>query len=843
MRYAPIPDNEERRIAELYTYGLLDTPSEEAFDRITRTICDVLQVPIATVTLVDRYRQWFKSARGLSDCETPRSISFCGHVVAQGEPLIVEDAHADERFRDNPLVVGSPRIRAYLGVPLTTPRGLSIGVLCVQDSQPRVFDARGVSMLEDLAHVVLDELELRYVAYQREQSRSLFIGGPTVVVCWSTGPGWPVRYVSPNVAEVFGYQPGQLLGRAYTELLHPDDWAPAEQELQRYLAQGTERFEHEPYRILAADGSYRWVRDFTVLERDATGQLTGLAGYLNDITEHVELQGQLRRSASVFEQAREGIAITDLDGGITATNRALVEMTGYGHEELQGWHPQVLASSEEGETLDEQVCQQVRTEGEWSGEQWLRCRDGSLWPVRTTVRQIRSQQGQPSHYLVFYVDTSWLKAYESQLERLMHVDPLTGLPNRLLFMDRLTQAVTGRKHDGEALAVIALDLRDFRAVNDSLGRAAGDAVLEQVGERLRGILRTEDTVARLSGDEFGILLPRLVSVEDSATLADRIVDAVEAPYDIEGLHAPIAVRAGISVVREGGVAAESLLEQADSAMYEAKSEEARYRFFSEELTARARQRLELAGELRQALAQGQLEVHYQPQHDLGTGAWVGVEALARWPHPERGWVSPARFIPAAERAGLIGQLGSWVLEQACTQARAWLDQGVPFGRVAVNVAAPQLNDAQLVEQVLATLERAGLPGEYLELEITESLMVSPESAVIERLDALRRRGVRVAVDDFGTGYSTLSYLKDLPIDRLKIDRSFVQGMADQERMLEVIRAIIALGRSLRYDVIAEGIEEERERDFLLAEGCSHGQGFLLARPAAAQALSPPGADG
>ncbi|MBK1726197.1 EAL domain-containing protein [Halorhodospira neutriphila] len=839
MQDAPIPSDDEQRLAALYDYGILDTPAEAAFERLTRVACEIFQAPIATVTLVDRDRQWFKSVRGIDDCETARSISFCGHVVYAGRPLRVEDARQDERFHDNPLVRGPPYLRAYLGVPLTTPRGFHIGVVCVQDTAPRGFAERELRILQDLASVTMDELELRRVRQALERERALFIAGPTVIVLRESAAGWPIRYASPNAAEVLGHSPEALVaggGQSYLDLVHPADRARVAEEAEAGARQG-EHLEHQPYRLRRGDGTYAWVHDSIVVHRDAEGRVDGYHGYLIDITERVELEAKLRRSAILFEEAQEGILITDAQGRITAVNRTLAELTGYSEAELDGCTPACLHAGAASPEAYRAIWQAVHRQGHWSGELQYTCRDGSTFPGTTTLREIRDAHGARTHYIELVSDASRLKAYQRQLERMMHVDPLTELPNRLLFQDRLEQALAGRHRDGQPLAVVVLDLRDFRAVNDSLGQEAGDQVLAQVGRRLQQVLREEDTVARLSGDEFGILLPRLGSVDDAAPLAERITAWVEEPFQLEGHEVPLVARSGVSVYfGQEEASASTFLEQADAAMYEAKLEGVRYRFFSEELTERAQERIQLTAELRQALAQGQLAVHYQPQLDLASGEWVGVEALARWPHPQWGWISPGRFIPVAERAGLIGRLGGWVLEQACTQAQAWLTAGVAFGRIGVNVAAPQLTDPGLVEAVTAALAQSGLPAERLELEITESLLVAPEPAVVERLQALRQHGVSVAIDDFGTGYSALSYLKDLPVDRLKIDRSFIDGVPEQADVLAITRAILALGQSLGFAVVAEGIEEEHQRAALLEEGCREGQGFLFARPGAATAL-------
>jgi len=550
---------------------------------------------------------------------------------------------------------------------------------------------------------------------------------------------------------------------------------------------------------------------------------------LHDVTERKRSEQQLRQAAVVFEEAREGILITDADANITAVNRAFTEITGYSEAEALGRNPRFMASGFHSQAFYAAMWQAIEERGYWTGEIWNRRRDGTTYAQLATIRELRDEAGQRTHYIGVFSDMSRIKEYQSQIQQVMHLDPLTELPNRLLFHDRLEQAV--RQAEGEVVAVLLLDLGDFRAINDSLGIGIGDRTLHVIGERLSAAAGPTATVARISGDEFGVLLPQLDSAEDTLAVAERLIEAGEAPLEIDGHTIPVRLRMGLSTYPDQARSANLLIEQADAAMYEAKDEGVSYRFFSEELTERARERVQLGAELRQALDSGGLAIHYQPQVDLRTGAWQGLEALLRWPHPTRGWIPPGRFIPVAERAGLMVQLGTWVLDQACEAYQSWLAAGRDWGLLAVNITAPELADPTFVDRTLATLARTGLPAERLELEITESLLVDTSREIIDRLEALRGHGIRVAVDDFGTGYSALSYLKDLPVDRLKIDRSFVNGVEQDPQSATITRAILALGHSLGLEVIAEGIETEAQRLELAQAGCEQGQGFLFARPA------------
>ncbi|ABM61137.1 sensor domain-containing protein [Halorhodospira halophila] len=563
---------------------------------------------------------------------------------------------------------------------------------------------------------------------------------------------------------------------------------------------------------------------------------------LHDVTERKRVERELRQAAIVFEEAREGVIITDAEANIVAVNHAFTQITGYDEDQALGCNPRFLASGFHTPAFYQAMWEAIRSHGYWTGEIWNRRNDGTTFAELATIRELRDESGRPTHYIGVFSDISRIKEYQTQLERVLHLDPLTELPNRLLFHDRLEQAL--RQHQRQrtnenAVAVLVVDLSDFRAVNDSLGHAIGDRTLRIVGERLDSAMGDSATVARLSGDEFGVLLPQLATADDAASAAERLIEAAEAPLEIDGHQIPITLRVGLSTFPDQAQGANVLLEQADAAMYEAKSEGVSYRFFSEELTERARERIELGAELRQALAGEELALHFQPQVDLDSGRWIGLEALLRWPHPRRGPISPGRFIPVAERTGLMCQLGAWVLQRACRQYQTLLDAGQDWGRLAINITAPELADPTFVERVMRTLEETGLAAERLELEITESLLVNTDERIIERLDALRRHGVRVAVDDFGTGYSALSYLKDLPVDRLKIDRSFIDNVDQPSRGATITRAILALGQSLELEVIAEGIETEAQRRTLQEAGCLQGQGFFLARPAPLEQLRPP----
>jgi diguanylate cyclase (GGDEF)-like protein len=434
------------------------------------------------------------------------------------------------------------------------------------------------------------------------------------------------------------------------------------------------------------------------------------------------------------------------------------------------------------------------------------------------------------------VAAAWIhrqKGIQRMLEQIANTDVLTGLSNRVHFSKQLENVLNRCRRNGNRLAVMFLDLDDFKTINDSLGHAVGDLVLEEVAERLRSSLRDGDLVARFGGDEFIFLVQDIGASEDAAPVAERILEALQSPTQLGGWQLHHAGSIGISIFPDDGSAADELIQHADAAMYQAKKGHQGYCFFDQRLTELALERVRLGVALRKAIKEGQFVLHYQPWVDLRTGNWLGLEALARWPHPDEGWIAPNRFIPLLEKSGLILRFGDWALREACSQGRKWLDAGFDFGRLAVNIAAPQLEHDEFVPRLSEILRHEGLPGDRLELEITESSLMGGDSGTIERLETIRGLGVGLAIDDFGTGYSSLSYLKDLPIDKLKVDQSFVSGIARDVRDYAIVRAICDLGTSLGFKVVAEGVETSEQVEELAKLDCRAGQGYLFARPESA----------
>ena len=552
----------------------------------------------------------------------------------------------------------------------------------------------------------------------------------------------------------------------------------------------------------------------------------------------VRAEAALRQSSAVFESTRDGVVITTLEPRIVAVNPAYSEITGYGADEVIGRNPGLLRSGRHDRAFYQAMWASLKTLGYWQGEVWNRRANGEVYPQWLTLSTVRDERGEPSHYVGVFTDLTQLKRSEQQLEHLTHYDPLTDLPNRLLVQSRLEHAIEQARRHRSRVGVLFIDLDRFKNVNDSLGHPAGDELIQAVSARLRGGLRDEDTLARLGGDEFLVVIEDLESADAAASVASKLTQRVQQPFCVaDGQEVIVSASIGISLYPDDGDTATGLIQHADAALYQAKARgRDSFCFYSSALTAAVSERMQIEMGLRRALERGELQIHYQPLVSLEGGP-VGAEALLRWQPPGEGLVRPDRFIPLAEETGLIVPIGAWVLREACRQARAWLDAGLDFGVVSVNLSVRQFHERELGELVADVLRETGLPADRLELEITESALLNDVEQAVRTLQTLRALGVALAVDDFGTGYSSLAYLKRFPIGKLKVDQSFVRGIASDDSDRAIVTATIAMARSLGFTTTAEGVETEAQLAILRALGCNAYQGYLFSRPVDSRSFS------
>ena len=548
-------------------------------------------------------------------------------------------------------------------------------------------------------------------------------------------------------------------------------------------------------------------------------------------------QERLRQAAVVFDCTREGVLVTDNRGGIVHVNRALVEITGYQAEEVLGRRPNMFKSGRHGPEFYQAIFKSIAESGDWHGEIWNRRKSGEVYPQWQTVRPIIDDKGQVSHYVAVFSDISAIKNSQTELARLVHHDPLTDLPNRLLFTDRTEQALAAAQRHQTGCALLMIDLDHFKIINDSLGHNVGDLLLKAVAERLQSVFGKGFTVARLGGDEFAVLVDSCSQTSQAAVLAQQVLEVMKSAFDVDKHQLFVSASVGISVYPSDALNAEQLLRNADSALFKAKSAGREgYALYTEELTAHAQYRIEVASDLRRALEQQELRVYYQPVHDLQTCRLIGVEALVRWEHPLRGLLSPGEFIPIAERTGLIAEIDAWVLEHACWQMVQWQATGVELSFVAVNISSRLFTRPELYTLVSTVLADTGLDPALLELEVTESAVMDNSQVALEQMHRLRALGLRLAIDDFGTGFSSLLRLKRLPVQKLKIDQGFVAGLPGDNDDVAIVRAVIALGQSMGLQVHAEGIEQVEQAQFLLDHDCNLGQGYWFGRPMPAKDL-------
>ncbi|MDM4768531.1 EAL domain-containing protein [Pelomonas sp. SE-A7] len=632
---------------------------------------------------------------------------------------------------------------------------------------------------------------------------------------------------NPAFSRLSGLSEAEVLGRRDEQLNQAPQWTQA-------IAGSREAVQRKLSWIERADGS-RACLDVLQAPVYEEGEYLGQIGVARDVTALQQAMDHARRAATVFEHCGEGILVMDAELRIVDLNPAACRISGHERHELMGQTPEMLRAIALDADLQQDLWGRVDNAGKWSGELVDRRRDGTAVPIWATLVKVPASGSNPQQYLMVLTDISRIKETEAELLHQSLHDRLTGLPNLALLRDRIERQIHIAQRDHTCVAVLYIDLDGFREVNDIAGHAAGDAVLREAAERFVNVVRASDSVARVGADEFVVVLSGLVDEETSMRLGDRLIQSICEPVRVGSQTFNLGASVGLALFPTDGENVDSLLRNAEAAMCRAKaSARNTVQSYRPELTRMVQQRFELTHALRQANEAAQFRLEYQPQVRLSDGALIGAEALLRWRHPTRGPISPAEFIPLAEETGLIIPIGRWVLEQACAQAARWQGQPGKPQQVAVNVSARQLRQSDFVECVEQILLETGCPPQALELEVTESLLLEDAEGAIELMNRLTQRGVRVAIDDFGTGYSSLSYLKRMPIQTLKIDRSFVHELGSDANVSAIARTVIVLARSLGLDVLAEGVETAEQAEWLRREGCDWAQGWFYGRPAPAE---------
>ncbi|HEY0848208.1 MAG TPA: EAL domain-containing protein [Noviherbaspirillum sp.] len=637
-----------------------------------------------------------------------------------------------------------------------------------------------------------------------------------------------VQACNHRLEELFGFSPGEFLG------MRADHLYPDRRELRRLMREAIGALRkgipfHRELEMLRKDGSLFWASlNGRMLASERLGG--GSVWVIADISERKKAEERTRLTAKVFENTQEGVTITDRNAVILAVNRAFTEVTGYPESEVIGRTPRILQSGQQDQAFYDEMWRTLEETGQWKGEIWNRRKSGEIYPEWLSISSVRDDAGALSHYVGVFSDITEIKRSQEKVSFLAYHDPLTQMPNRLLFNDRLTQGIQRASREKTTFAVYFIDLDHFKHVNDSLGHHVGDRLLKEVAAQLQAQLRKTDTIARLGGDEFIVMVEDVDGPRGASLVAEKLASIFNKPIALEGHELYVTASIGICLYPMDGADVNTLIRNADAAMYRAKNHgRNQFHFYEQEMTAYAIERLELESAIRKALINNEFVLCYQPQIDLKTQRIVGAEALVRWNHPELGLLAPNRFVPLAEDTGLIGNLGEWVLRSACHQVSQWRQAGFILPKIAVNLSVRQLEKKGFAQMVAGILDEYGMDPSSLELELTESVLMQTKEAfkVLEELDAL---GAHLSVDDFGTGYSSLSYLKQLPIHKLKIDRSFISDVTADGNNEAIVRAVIAMAKTLGLSAVAEGVESDEQAAFLRREGCDHAQGFLYGRP-------------
>ena len=759
-----------------------------------------------------------------------------------GRPVLIEDVaqHPERPLRE---LLESQDIKSLISVPLMYGNEC-IGFVGFDSVRSHhVYSETDIHLLKVFSEILVNlhqknlaQLDLGVLARRLRQ-----------IIDGTNAGTWEWNQLTREM--VFNQRWADMLGHASVEDLpsdsmewmqwvHPEDIGPSIHHLKKHLQGLTGHFEGE-LRVRHRDGHWIWLLlRGQVATRTATGRAELVSGIALDITERKQAEERLHLAASVFSHSHEGIMITDPDGRIVEVNEAFTAITGYERSEAIGRNPSFLQSGRQDRAFYQAMWRALLRDGFWSGEVWNRRKDGEFYAENLTISAIRNADGRTIRYLGMFFDITHIKEYQQHLEKVAHFDALTGLPNRTLLTDRLRQALAQADRRGSEVMVAYIDIDSFKSINDQYGHTHGDECLRQVGHRLQEIVRSSDTVARLGGDEFVLIVHGRDHALDTTRLLERVLATVSTPCSVDKAEISMTVSIGATLYPQTQpMEADQLLRQADQAMYQAKQQgRNRIHFFDAEMERAHAQRMALIGELRQALDRGELLLHYQPKIDLLNDQVMGVEALIRWQHPERGLLGPSAFLPALEGNELAHAVGHWVMNQSLADLAQWQHQGLAL-ELSFNVSAQQLLRDGFTDVLADCLDRyPDLEGSRLTIEFLETGILDDIDAGKEVTQACHRLGINIALDDFGTGFSSLSHLKHLPLKQIKIDRSFVRGMLDDPEDLAIIEGVINLARAFDLDVLAEGVETIDQATALIKLGCCQFQGYLFARPMPAESV-------
>ena len=843
------------------------------YQAVTLSISDITSRKRIELSLIERERFWSEVVRSVPDLlyvhdMQNRQVLFSNHSLglqlgyskaelrAMREDFWLQVLHPDDaeyywRIRNLQKVVGDGLLLE--SVLRWRHRNGQWHWFSIREQALARDDHGRVSRLIGVAKDITEQIERNQSLRDSEQRYRLLAESISDVI-FSTDRALNLNYVSPSVEPILGYSVNWVMANSFYGLAaNPQQLDGLNLLLERIRDALGERDRLNRLRdelpdqlfvfdCLRADGHKIPVELRLVLMWDENGRFEGILGVGRDISQQRRAEKDLRMAATVFEHSTAAILVTDPAGYIVQINKAFSRVTGYSAGQVLDQLPGMLTADRQQATHLQYILGQLNQRGSWEGEVWLKRKGGENFPAWVGITAVHDEEGDLVSYVCFFSDISERKASEQRIHRLAYYDALTHLPNRTLFQDRLHSALQHAERHNEWVVLMFLDLDRFKPINDSLGHAAGDRMLKDVAVRLSACVDGDDTVARMGGDEFTLLLqPRATrdgALNRAIHVAEQILSSLARPFVLEGREFFVTASIGIALAPQDGNELSQLMKNADTAMYHAKERgKNNFQFYQADMNASALERLELESDLRHAQEQGQFVLHYQPQFSGDGRRLTGVEALLRWNHPSRGLVPPDDFIPVLEELGLVVQVGEWVLEESCRQLKAWHEEKIRIPKVSVNLSARQFGEGDLTARIATILERTGVAPACLEVELTESILMRDVSSAMQTLNELKRLGLCIAVDDFGTGYSSLNYLKQFPIDVLNIDRSFVDGLPDGEQDAQIARAIIAMAHSLNMMVIAEGVESHAQLEFLREHGCDEVQGYLLGRPMQASQFS------
>jgi diguanylate cyclase (GGDEF)-like protein/PAS domain S-box-containing protein len=638
-----------------------------------------------------------------------------------------------------------------------------------------------------------------------------------------------ITYVNQNFIDVTGFDSSEIVGKKPSMLksgyhnvsLYDDLWAS--------ITAG-KHWVGEFYNK-RKNGETFWERANIYPLKNTKNEISSYVAIKEDITQLKEDEKQLRLASTVFQTATEAVMVTDSNNLIIAVNHAFTLITGYQETEVVGKNPALLSSGHHDIDFYKQMNNEITSTGKWQGEICNRRKNGEVYYEWLSITALKNQLGEIESYVSLFSDITKRKKAEDKIYHQANYDSLTGLANRNLFIDRFEQSIAVATRENNSVALLFIDLDGFKNVNDTFGHSKGDLLLKHSAKRIENAIRTSDSVARLSGDEFAVMLCGDNDVYSNEKVATKILAELSIPFQLTEKEAYVTASIGIAIFPDDGHSTEDLLAKADNAMYKAKEKgKNNVQFFTKEMEVKAQQRRSLEIELREAIRNNELVLHYQPIHELETGKVVSAEALIRWLHPQRGLISPIEFIPLAEDIGFIVDIGDWVLAQACKQAKIWQTQLKSAPKISVNISTVQLHRPDFFNKIKDVLAQSKLPPELLTLEMTESLLIDEDDGTLAKLKAIREFGVDLSIDDFGTGYSSLSYLKRFPINILKIDRAFIKDITTNSEDEALTCAILSIAKSLNLKVVAEGVEEKAQCDILIKHNCHFVQGYFFSKP-------------